>query len=138
MLWFATATALAATRSPKARRAAARGVASLAVASATINTLGKRTVRLPRLLLHAVPLIRQLERQPITTSFPSGHSASAAAFATGVALESRTLGTAVAPAAAAVALSRVYTGVHFPSDVLAGAALGAGCRLRRTRPGADP
>lgn len=126
VLWFATAAALAATRSPKARRAAARGVASLAVASATINTLGKRSVRRPRPLLHAVPLIRQLERQPITTSFPSGHSASAAAFATGVALESRNLGAAVAPVAAAVALSRVYTGVHFPSDVLAGAALGAG------------
>ncbi|NGO09692.1 phosphatase PAP2 family protein [Streptomyces sp. HC44] len=125
-LWFATAAALAVTRSPKARRAAARGAASLAVASATINTLGKRTVRRPRPLLHAVPLIRQLDRQPITTSFPSGHSASAAAFATGVALESRPLGAAVAPAAVAVALSRVYTGVHFPSDVLAGAALGAG------------
>jgi undecaprenyl-diphosphatase len=32
----------------------------------------------------------------------------------------------VAPLATAVALSRVYTGVHFPSDVLAGAALGVG------------
>jgi undecaprenyl-diphosphatase len=32
----------------------------------------------------------------------------------------------VAPVAAAVALSRIYTGAHFPSDVLAGAALGAG------------
>nr|WP_261994924.1 phosphatase PAP2 family protein [Streptomyces sp. me109] len=66
-----------------------------------------------------------LKRQPITTSFPSGHSASAAAFATGVALESRGWGVAVAPLATAVALSRVYTGAHFPSDVLAGAALGA-------------
>ncbi|TLS41186.1 phosphatase PAP2 family protein [Streptomyces montanus] len=126
VLWFATATALAATRSPKARRAAARGVASLALASATINTLGKRSVRRPRPLLDAVPMIRQLKRQPITTSFPSGHSASAAAFAAGVALESRPLGAAVAPVAAAVALSRVYTGVHYPSDVLVGAALGVG------------
>jgi undecaprenyl-diphosphatase len=73
-----------------------------------------------------VPLVRQLKRQPITTSFPSGHSASAAAFAAGVALESRGLGAVVAPLAGAVALSRVYTGVHFPSDVLAGAALGVG------------
>ncbi|MGP4044567.1 bifunctional phosphatase PAP2/diacylglycerol kinase family protein [Streptomyces sp. 2A115] len=126
VLWFGTAAALAATRSPRARRAAVRGIASLALASATINTLGKRSVRRPRPLLDAVPLIRQLKRQPITTSFPSGHSASAAAFAMGVALESRSLGSAVAPVAAAVALSRVYTGVHFPSDVLAGAALGAG------------
>lgn len=126
VLWFATAAALAATRSPRARRAAARGVASLALASATINTLGKRSVRRPRPVLDNVPLMRQLKRQPITTSFPSGHSASAAAFATGVALESRGWGAAVAPVAAAVALSRVYTGVHFPSDVLVGAALGVG------------
>ncbi|MPY57305.1 bifunctional phosphatase PAP2/diacylglycerol kinase family protein [Streptomyces spongiae] len=126
VLWFATAAALAATRSPRARRAAARGVASLALASATINTLGKRSVRRPRPLLDNVPMARQLKRQPITTSFPSGHSASAAAFATGVALESRGWGATVAPVAAAVALSRVYTGVHFPSDVLVGAALGVG------------
>ncbi|MFF4347082.1 bifunctional phosphatase PAP2/diacylglycerol kinase family protein [Streptomyces sp. NPDC001530] len=123
-LWFATATALAATRTPRARRAAARGLASLTLASATINTLGKRSIRRPRPVLTPVPLIRQLKRQPITTSFPSGHAASAAAFATGVALESRGWGAAIAPLATAVALSRVYTGVHFPSDVLAGAALG--------------
>ncbi|MET7889355.1 bifunctional phosphatase PAP2/diacylglycerol kinase family protein [Streptomyces avermitilis] len=126
VLWFAAATALAATRSPRARRAAARGLASLTLASATINTLGKRSVRRPRPVLDPVPHVRRLKRQPITTSFPSGHSASAAAFATGVALESRGLGAAVVPLAAAVALSRVYTGVHFPSDVLAGAALGVG------------
>ncbi len=126
VLWFTTGAALAATRSPRARRAAVRGLASLALASASINTLGKRSVRRPRPLLDNVPVIRQLKRQPITTSFPSGHSASAAAFAAGVALESRGWGAAVAPVAAAVALSRVYTGVHFPSDVLAGATLGVG------------
>ncbi|MEU7576977.1 phosphatase PAP2 family protein [Streptomyces sp. NPDC041068] len=126
VLWFATAAGIAATRTPRARRAAVRGVASLALASATINTLGKRSVRRARPLLDAVPLIRQLKRQPVTTSFPSGHSASAVAFATGVALESRAWGAAVAPLAAAVAVSRVYTGAHFPSDVLVGGALGAG------------
>ncbi|CAM5721980.1 Phosphoesterase OS=Streptomyces fumanus OX=67302 GN=GCM10018772_59110 PE=4 SV=1 [Streptomyces fumanus] len=126
VLWFAAAAGLAASRTPRARRAAARGLASLTLASLTINTLGKRTVRRPRPVLDPVPLVRQLKRQPITTSFPSGHAASAAAFATGVALESPAWGTAIAPLAAAVAVSRVYTGVHFPSDVLAGAALGAG------------
>ncbi|MFE7037436.1 bifunctional phosphatase PAP2/diacylglycerol kinase family protein [Streptomyces sp. NPDC057621] len=126
VLWFGAAAALAATRSPRARRAAVRGIASLALASATINTVGKRSVRRPRPRLDAVPVMRQLKRQPITTSFPSGHSASAAAFATGVALESGPLGAVVAPVAAAVALSRIYTGAHFPSDVLAGAAFGVG------------
>lgn len=126
VLWFAAAAAIAASRTPRARRAAARGLASLSLASLTINTLGKRSVRRPRPVLAPVPVVRRLKRQPITTSFPSGHAASAAAFATGVALESPAWGAAAAPVAASVALSRVYTGVHFPSDVLAGAALGAG------------
>ncbi|MFB9514080.1 bifunctional phosphatase PAP2/diacylglycerol kinase family protein [Streptomyces purpureus] len=125
VLWFTTAAGIAALGgSARARRAALRGVASLALASATINTVGKRAVRRARPVLDAVPLIRQLKRQPFTTSFPSGHSASAAAFATGVALESAGWGAAVAPLAGAVALSRVYTGVHYPSDVLVGAGLG--------------
>lgn len=125
-LWFAVAAGVAATRRPTARRTALRGVASLAVASATVNTLGKRAVRRARPILDTVPMVRQLHTQPLTTSFPSGHAASAAAFAAGLALESPRWGAAVAPLAAAVAFSRIYTGVHYPSDVLAGAALGVG------------
>lgn len=126
LLWLGTAAGAAALGGRPARRAALRGVASLAVASLTVNTLGKRSVRRERPLLDAVPVIRQLARQPFTTSFPSGHSASAVAFATGVAFENKWWGLALAPVAAAVAFSRVYTGVHYPGDVLAGAALGAG------------
>ncbi|GGW24808.1 bifunctional phosphatase PAP2/diacylglycerol kinase family protein [Streptomyces xantholiticus] len=127
LLWFGAAAGIAALgRGARSRRAAVRGVASLAVASAVINTVGKRSVRRARPLLDAVPVIRQLKRQPFTTSFPSGHAASAAAFATGVALESKAWGAVVAPVAASVAFSRVYTGVHYPSDVLVGAALGVG------------
>ncbi|NED14128.1 bifunctional phosphatase PAP2/diacylglycerol kinase family protein [Streptomyces sp. SID9124] len=127
LLWFGAAAGMAAFGgSARARRAALRGVASLAVASATINTVAKGAVRRQRPILDAVPVIRQLKRQPVTTSFPSGHAASAAAFATGVALESKGWGAVVAPVALSVAASRVYTGVHYPSDVLAGAALGVG------------
>ncbi|MDT0436103.1 bifunctional phosphatase PAP2/diacylglycerol kinase family protein [Streptomyces doudnae] len=147
MLWIAVATAMAAGRTPRARRAAARGMASLGLASLTINTVGKRSVRRPRPGIDPVPLARRLKRQPITTSFPSGHAASAAAFATGVALESPAWGAVVAPVALSVAMSRVYTGVHFPSDVLAGAALGTGAAFAvralvpppvRTPPAAGP
>ncbi|MGW8884978.1 phosphatase PAP2 family protein [Streptomyces sp. NPDC055749] len=130
LLWFGAAAGIAALGgSPRARRAALRGVASLALASAAINTVGKGAVRRKRPVLDTVPVIRQLKRQPFTTSFPSGHAASAAAFATGVALESKGWGAVVAPVAAAVVASRVYTGVHYPSDVLAGAMLGAGAAL---------
>ncbi|WP_327179050.1 phosphatase PAP2 family protein [Streptomyces sp. NBC_01335] len=127
LLWFGAAAGIATLGgSARARRAALRGVASLALASVAINTVGKGAVRRDRPVLDMVPVIRRLKRQPITTSFPSGHAASAAAFATGVALESLGWGAAVAPVAAAVAASRVYTGVHYPSDVVAGAALGVG------------
>ncbi|MFF7788696.1 diacylglycerol kinase family protein [Streptomyces sp. NPDC007991] len=105
-VWFAAAAALAATRTPRARRAAARGLASLGLASLTAGALGRK--RVP------------------TATLPSGHAASAAAFATGVALESPAWGTVVAPVAASVALARVGGGPHVPGDVLAGAALGVG------------
>jgi undecaprenyl-diphosphatase len=128
-LWFGLAAGMAAVGGPNGRRAALRGVGSLALASLTVNTIGKGAVRRARPLLDAVPMIRQLHRQPVTTSFPSGHSASAAAFAAGVAAQSGAWGVAVAPVAASVAFSRVYTGVHYPSDVVAGAALGIGAAL---------
>ncbi|RSS56288.1 phosphatase PAP2 family protein, partial [Streptomyces sp. WAC06614] len=129
VLWGAVAVGLGAFGSAPARRAALRGAASLALASATINTVGKWSVRRPRPLLEGVPTVRRLTVQPTTTSFPSGHSASAFAFATGLALEHPGLGVAVLPVAAAVAFSRVYTGVHYPSDVLAGAGLGVAAAL---------
>ncbi|MGK5731560.1 phosphatase PAP2 family protein, partial [Streptomyces sp. URMC 124] len=126
LLWFGVAAGAALAGGRPARRAALRGVASLALASATVNTVGKKSVRRLRPVLDAVPVVRQLSRQPFTTSFPSGHSASAVAFATGVALENPAWGLALAPLAASVCFSRVYTGVHYPGDVLVGAALGAG------------
>jgi undecaprenyl-diphosphatase len=61
---------------------------------------------------------------PSSTSFPSGHSASAAAFATSVGDMLPALRLPLRMAAAAVMFSRVYTGVHYPGDVIAGAAAG--------------
>src|SRR5882757_426308 len=128
-LWFAVAAGVAATGGRGGRRAALRGLGSLALASLTVNTIGKGAVRRARPLLDAVPVIRQLHHQPVTSSFPSGHSASAAAFAAGAAMESGAWGTALAPIAAGVAFSRIYTGVHYPSDVLVGCTLGVGAAL---------
>ena len=122
VLWMGAAGLLALSGR---RRAAVRGLASLAVASATANIPAKLATRRARPQLHPVPLPRQLLRQPTTSSFPSGHSASAAAFTVGVAYESPLLAIPVGIAAAGVAYGRVHTGVHYPGDVVAGLALGA-------------
>ncbi|TDC74646.1 phosphatase PAP2 family protein [Streptomyces hainanensis] len=132
-LWLATAAAFAATGDRTARRAAVRGVGSLALASLVTNLAVKYVSSRERPHLDAVPLARRLSRQPRSTSFPSGHAAAAAAFATGVALESPRRGLLVAPVAAAVAGSRVYVGVHYPADVLAGALIGVGAALTTRR-----
>ena len=130
-LWLGAAAGivLSGLGGPRARRGALYGVASLAVASVTANTLGKWCVNRRRPTPDAVPAVRRLARQPASPSFPSGHAASAAAFATGLALESRGWGAVVVPVAALVGFSRVYTGAHYPTDVLAGVVLGAGAAV---------
>jgi membrane-associated phospholipid phosphatase len=67
-----------------------------------------------------------LIRVPRSSSFPSGHSAAAWAFATGASCELPGLAPILFPMAAAVAYSRVYAGVHYPSDVAGGIAIGIG------------
>jgi undecaprenyl-diphosphatase len=62
---------------------------------------------------------------PTDPSFPSGHAAGSFAFATFVLATHRRAGMALAALATLVAISRVALGVHYPSDVLAGALLGA-------------
>ena len=125
-LWMAVAGSLAARPSRRARLAAGRGLASDAVASLVANQVGKRLAGRGRPDRSSLPLIRRSPRVPASSSFPSGHSASAAAFAVGVAIEEPKLAIPVGVVAAAVAFSRVYTGMHYPSDVVAGLALGAG------------
>lgn len=124
MLWTGLAIGLWVTGDRWARRAAWRGIGGLAAASAAANIAVKGLAARDRPDAR-VPASRQLQRAPRTTSFPSGHAASAAAFATGVALEQPALAAPVIVLAAAVGASRVVTGVHYPSDVLAGFAIGA-------------
>ena len=124
-LWVAIAGALAMSGSRSARRGAGRGIASLAVTSLLTNQLAKRVWRRQRPRFGSVPRARRLLRNPRSHSMPSGHAASAAAFAVGVGLESPTLGLVLGILAALVGFSRVVTGAHYPGDVLAGFGIGA-------------
>ena len=85
-----------------------------------LNYAVKIIVRRPRPVLEGLP---PLGRAPSSLSFPSAHSTSSFACATAM--------TRIAPEAAvlfalaaAIAASRPYLGMHYPSDVLGGAVLG--------------
>jgi diacylglycerol kinase family enzyme/membrane-associated phospholipid phosphatase len=113
----------------QSRRAAIRGIGSLAVSSALVNVVLKRLFGRVRPDLSGVHSARTLKRSPHTLSFPSGHSASAAAFTVGVAMESPVAGALIAPVALGVGYSRVHVGVHYPGDVVAGMAVGGAMAL---------
>jgi undecaprenyl-diphosphatase len=66
---------------------------------------------------------------PGSTSFPSGHSASGFAFATTVGALVPFLALPLRLLAAAVAYSRVHTGVHYPGDAVAGSLVGGAVGL---------
>jgi diacylglycerol kinase family enzyme/membrane-associated phospholipid phosphatase len=132
LLWFAVAALLAGRRGAT-RKAALRGLLAIAGSSFTANAVLKPLLPRRRPAAAELPAYQTIPNPPTSSSFPSGHSASAAAFATAVALESPRTGLVLAPVAAAVAYSRVHVGVHWASDVAAGAAIGTGVALATQR-----
>jgi len=126
LLWFGVSAVLSFAGGQQGRRAAGRGLAALASASLIANLVLKfagRRARPDRAIL-GVPEERCV-RMPSSPSFPSGHSASAFAFATAASRQWPLLAVPLRALAGLVAYSRVHTGVHYPSDVVVGALLGS-------------
>jgi undecaprenyl-diphosphatase len=125
-LWLAIAAAIAVAGGADGRRAALRGVIAIGATSAAVN-IGVKAIRprrRPDRVAAHVPAARQVA-MPSSGSFPSGHSASAFAFATCVGTSLPGAAPPLLALAVAVAYSRVYTGVHFPGDVIIGSLIGA-------------
>ena len=122
-LWFGTALLVAGAGGRRGRRAAAAGLVSVGVASATVNLALKYGADRPRPQGAAAAGGRGVP-MPSSTSFPSGHAASAFAFAVGTGTQVPLLALPLNVLATLVAYSRVHTAVHYPSDVVAGAAIG--------------
>jgi undecaprenyl-diphosphatase len=75
----------------------------------------------------AIPALEVIDARPATPSFPSGHAAMAVAGAIAGSRMLAPAGWVLWPLGAIVAISRVYVGVHWPSDVAAGALVGLAC-----------
>ena len=110
--------------------------------SAALSDVVKLLVERPR------PVDHPLVPEPTSASFPSGHAATSFACAATLSfMLPRHAAPVLYALAAAIAYSRVYVGVHYALDVMAGAALGLGvaialrrlpAALRRSRQARQP
>ena len=120
-VWIAASLGLAAA--DRDRRGQWFAAASVAPAAIGLNYVAKLIVRRPRPRLRGLP---RLGPAPSEHSFPSAHAASSTAAAGVIARIEPRLGVPAYALAFAICASRPYLGLHYPSDVLAGAAVGAG------------
>ncbi|MFF4170872.1 phosphatase PAP2 family protein [Streptomyces sp. NPDC001744] len=134
-LWWAAAVLMAACGGGRGRRAAVAGITAMTVAELLSNGVAKQLVERRRPPEEWIPH-DDVEDRPDSSSFPSGHTAAAVAFTAAVAPSWPPAGAACAVPAALVAVERVHSGAHYPSDVAVGAAVGAmAAALVRKAPG---
>ncbi len=125
-LWLGIAGTVALVGGRRGRRAAIEGVAAIGATSAAVNLGIKPLARRRRPDRAEDAHGAERVRMPESTSFPSGHSASAFAFAYAVGRHLPVLALPIRLLAGGVAYSRVHTGVHYPGDVAIGSIVGAG------------
>ena len=106
------------------RRTAKRALLAAAVAL-PLGHLVSLVVHRRRPPVANMPARRALPEHPDSSSFPSKHAVTAAAFGTATALEDREAAIFVTPLVLLVAYSRLRTRVHWPTDVLGGLLIGA-------------
>lgn len=122
-LWWAAAAVMAAAGGRKGRRAAATGIAAMVVAELFSNGVVKQVVERRRPPKQWIPH-EDVEGRPDNSSFPSGHTAATVAFTAATFRTWPWVGVGCTVPTAMVAVQRVHSGAHYPSDVVAGAIIG--------------
>ena len=126
-LWLGMGAAIGMFGGRRGRRVALEAVLAIGATSATVN-LGLKSLAHRRRPDRPNPagFEARFVPMPESTSFPSGHSATAFAFAYTVGRHYPGLAVPIRLLATGVAYSRVHTGVHYPGDVVLGSVVGAG------------
>jgi len=122
-VWLAIGFALAVSRRIRWRRFVELA-AALLVATALVDYVMKPLVDRHRPFT-SIPAIAVIDGRPDDASFPSGHAGNAFAGATVLAWAMPALQPVWWTLAVLIAFSRIYVGVHYPADVIAGAIAGA-------------
>lgn len=122
--WYALMLAMSVTHGRAGLEASLRMLAAGAIGLAVYKLLKSKTTR-PR----PYQVLRDIRAgiAPLDSfSFPSGHTLHAVAFTVVAVFHVPALAPLLVPFTLLVAVSRVVLGLHYPSDVVAGAAIGAG------------
>ncbi|USX53289.1 phosphatase PAP2 family protein [Lentzea sp. HUAS12] len=121
LLWIPVVGLLAVAGKPEV----AKKALGAAVIAMPIGHLISLVVHRRRPQAAGIPARQALPEHPDSSSFPSKHAVTAAAFGTATALADREAAVFVTPLVLLVAYSRLRARVHWPTDVLGGLAIGA-------------